>query len=57
MDDVDAAASAFERLIASEDMRRRMGEAGREKVVREFDEGHPAREMIEVYEELLKDRR
>ena len=47
-----ALADALERLLKDPDLRRRMGQASREKAVAEFDERDVIRRTIEVYETL-----
>jgi glycosyltransferase involved in cell wall biosynthesis len=50
--DAVALADALERLLKDPDLRRRMGEASRQKAVAEFDERDVIRRTIEVYEDL-----
>jgi glycosyltransferase involved in cell wall biosynthesis len=44
-----ALADAIEELIHNQALRKKMGEAGREKVIREFDATAVAKKTIEVY--------
>ena len=46
---IPALAEAIEKLILDPSLRRRMGEAGREKAVREFDIGSIVDKHLEVY--------
>ncbi|GAB6066997.1 glycosyltransferase family 4 protein [Methylothermus subterraneus] len=50
-DDLEGLIAKVERLIENPELRRRMGEAGREKVVREFTT-QPVRELERIYLEL-----
>jgi glycosyltransferase involved in cell wall biosynthesis len=50
--DADALASALRTLLADEGLRRRFGEVGRERVVREFGSERFLAQMAEVYDEL-----
>jgi glycosyltransferase involved in cell wall biosynthesis len=50
-----ALADAIQFLVDHPDERRRMGIAGRERVIREFDEGLVVRKTVAIYEELLRD--
>jgi len=52
--DPDALAGALQRLIADPELRRRMGEAGREKALKELTLDRMFRETEKVYEEVLK---
>ncbi|NGO42924.1 glycogen synthase [Streptomyces ureilyticus] len=47
-------ARALDALLADPETRRRMGEAGRERAVREFGWDAVARRTVQLYEELLK---
>ena len=51
--DSDALAAAVKRLLDDELLRKKMGEAGRERVRRHFSWGEAARKTVQVYEELL----
>ena len=51
--DPDASAEALQRLIADPELRRRMGQAGREKALREFTLDRMLQETERVYEEVL----
>jgi glycosyltransferase involved in cell wall biosynthesis len=42
--------SAIVELLSNREMRRRLGEAGRKKVLSEFELTRTARRMVEVYE-------
>jgi hypothetical protein len=44
---------ALHRLMSDEDLRRRLGEAGRAKVARELDHLAMARRLVPVYEEVI----
>ncbi|WP_328773274.1 glycogen synthase [Streptomyces sp. NBC_00286] len=48
-------ARALDALLADPETRRRMGEAGRERAVREFGWDAVARRTVQLYEELLKE--
>ena len=50
----DALAEALQRLIADPELRRRMGQTGREKTLKEFTLDRMLRETERVYEEVLK---
>jgi glycosyltransferase involved in cell wall biosynthesis len=50
----DALAEAIATLAADPDMRRRMGEVGRELVVEQFSEGQVVEQTLAVYDALLK---
>lgn len=52
---VDALAEAIARLAGDPDLRRRMGEAGRERVVAEFDVRASARRLSDIYASELAD--
>lgn len=47
--DADALARAMRRMIHDDSMRRRMGAAGREKIVREFDEAIVIARVVDIY--------
>jgi glycosyltransferase involved in cell wall biosynthesis len=47
--DVEALAGAFQRLASDPGLRARLGRAGREKVLREFDLHHNARTLTELF--------
>ena len=51
--DSDALATAIKRLLADELLRRKMGEAGRKRVERNFTWEQAAKRTLEVYQELL----
>jgi len=51
--DPDALAEALQKLIADPELRRRMGQAGREKALKEFTLGRMLRETERVYREVL----
>jgi len=51
--DPEALAEALQRLFKDKELRRRMGEAGREKALRSFTLGRMLRETQAVYEEML----
>jgi glycosyltransferase involved in cell wall biosynthesis len=51
--DAEAWGAAIARLAGDGDLRRRMGESGRERVVGEFAVDAHAERLLEVYEELL----
>ncbi len=51
--DPHALAGAIKRLLADESMRRRMGGEGRKRVERQFSWAEAARQMLQVYEEVL----
>jgi colanic acid/amylovoran biosynthesis glycosyltransferase len=50
---LDELTEALERLIADPSLRRRLGRAGREKVVAEFDVDDSARQLRDVFERAL----
>ena len=50
-------AQAVEVLLGSDDLRRKMGAAAREKAVQEFDEGKVIERMLELYRGLLSSRK
>jgi len=52
--DPDALAEALQKLIADPELRRRMGEAGREKALKEFTLDRMLRETEKVYEGVLE---
>ena len=52
--DSHALAAALWRLIESSDPRLRMGELGRERIVRHFDEKEMVRQTLDLYRELLR---
>jgi glycosyltransferase involved in cell wall biosynthesis len=54
--DVAALAAAIGRLLASPEMRRRMGTAGRLRAEREFDVGRVVQAHLELYRELVPRR-
>ncbi|RLC92197.1 MAG: glycosyltransferase family 1 protein [Chloroflexi bacterium] len=49
----DALAAAIRRMLADEALRRKMGEAGRQRVVRKFTWREAAKKTVEVYQELM----
>lgn len=51
--DSEALASALQRLMADPELRRRMGQAGRERALRYFAEERMTRETEKLYEDLL----
>jgi len=51
--DPDALAEALQRLIADPELRRRMGQAGREKALKEFTLDRMLAGTQKVYEEIL----
>jgi hypothetical protein len=55
--DVGALAAAVGRLLEDEPMRRRMGDAGRAMVKEKFAWPRLAEQVIEVYREVLAERR
>jgi len=55
--DPHALASAIKRLLADESMRRRMGSEGRRRVQKHFSWPEAASKMLQVYEEVLSQRR
>jgi glycosyltransferase involved in cell wall biosynthesis len=52
--DANALAAALRRLTESQDLRQRMGEAGRERVVRHFNEREMVRQTLDLYRDLLR---
>jgi glycosyltransferase involved in cell wall biosynthesis len=52
--DVAALSDALEQLLSNKDLRRRMGEAGRQKMRREFSLEHMVEGNLRVYRELLE---
>ncbi len=55
--DRKALAKALQRLIRAPKLRRRMGEAGREKAIREFTLDRMLRETERTYEEVVRKER
>jgi glycosyltransferase involved in cell wall biosynthesis len=55
--DVESLHSALSRLVVDASARSRLGEAGREAAVRDFDEALPAQRVLEVYRTLLAAKR
>lgn len=55
--DHDAAARAYQRLIESPDLRRRMGESGRRRVAKRFEWSVVFRRYVALWEELAERRR
>jgi len=53
--DPDALAAALQKLIADPELRRRMGQAGRKKALKEFTLSRMLRETQRIYEEVLKE--
>ena len=51
--DPDALAAAIKRLLSDELLRRKMGEAGRKRVERNFTWEKAAKRILEVYQELM----
>lgn len=51
--DSDTLAAAIKRLLDDEQLRKRMGEAGRKRVQENFNWERAAKKTVEVYEELL----
>jgi len=51
--DPDALAEALQKLIADPELRRHMGQAGREKALKEFTLDRMLRETERVYREVL----
>jgi glycosyltransferase involved in cell wall biosynthesis len=51
--DPKALASAIERLIKAPDLRRRLGQAARARVEKEFTWEHAARETVRAYERAI----
>ena len=51
--DPGALAAAIKRLLGDELLRKRMGEAGRKRVEREFTWREAAKKVVDVYQELL----
>ncbi len=51
--DPDALAAAIKSLLGDESLRRKMGEAGRKRVERNFTWEQAAKRVVEVYEEVL----
>ena len=56
-DNIDSMVQKLEKLLRDPDARRRMGQAGREKMRREFSVTGMVARMTRVYEELLWGRR
>jgi glycosyltransferase involved in cell wall biosynthesis len=54
--DVDDFTAAVERLLQSEDERRRLGKAGRRRVLENYTEALTARRLIACYEEFREKR-
>jgi glycosyltransferase involved in cell wall biosynthesis len=55
--DADALADALEKLIASPPLREQMGQAGRRRVVQNYDQRRVFRTVLETYRDLLLERR
>lgn len=55
--DSQALATAILGLLQNDDLRRQMGAAGRERAVNEFSDERIARQVLEVYQELLNGQR
>lgn len=55
--DPGALAASLRTLLSDESLRRRMGTAGRERVVRHFHERDMVRKTVQVYRDLLKAKR
>ena len=51
--DSGALATAIKRLLGDKNLRRKMGQAGRKRVEKEFSWNNAASKMVKVYEELL----
>jgi len=51
--DSDALALAIEKLVADQEIRKKMGKAGYEKARREFDEQKVCRIVLDTYQNLL----
>jgi len=56
-DNIDSMVEKLEKLLRDPDARRRMGQAGREKMRREFRVSAMVSHMMQVYEEMLSCRR
>ena len=54
--DPNALAKALQKLIADPELRRRMGEAGREKALREFTLDRMLQETERIYREIILDK-
>jgi glycosyltransferase involved in cell wall biosynthesis len=50
--DIPALTSALDRLLSDEDLRRRLGEAGRRRVEQHFPSSAMTRRILEIYDEL-----
>lgn len=50
----EAAAEALYKLVLDEDLRRRMGEAGRQRVISLYEWKNNVRQMIDLYEDVIK---
>src|SRR5690606_21009633 len=50
----EKAAAAIERLYLDQDLRNRLGKAGRERVQRLYDWENNLRQMVEIYKEMLR---
>lgn len=51
--DVTATADAIERMVLNEDLRQKMGRAGRERVKRLYDWNNNVSQMIDIYKRIL----
>ena len=51
--DSGALADALNRLLCDADLRHRLGEAGRERYVREFSAGRMTQRTLQLYRRLL----
>jgi glycosyltransferase involved in cell wall biosynthesis len=52
--DVDATANAIEKLVVNRNLRERMGGAGRERVKKHFNWNENVKQMMDIYEQVLK---
>ncbi len=52
----DALADALAKLLDDDDLRKRMGEAGRQRAIDKFDENRVCERVLAVYEKLLKQK-
>jgi len=55
-DDESALADAMEKLVLDSDLRKRMGQAARQRILGGYTESHVKKDVLEIYATLLNDR-